>query len=342
MLRGPVRRQASIAGLLLLALLWPLRGFAEPADDQLVDVHPPIGVLGEIAHAQGDVMFSYRYFRKDLGGLMSGTTMLSAPPPGFTVIPTAMREDTHLLEVLWAPLALDEVTFVLALPYLDKEMDQVDVGTGSSYTTQSKGFGDFTITVLYRVVESERRRVHLNLGLSLPSGSTNESQVTPVSGGELERLPYAMQLGSGTVDLRPGVTYNETWKHMYWGGQVLGVLHAGTNSRGYRLGYSYQVSGWAGRRWADWVATAFRLDWRHWFDPDGADPLMMANRSPAENPNLQGGRRLDALFGVDFFLGKPLEGTRLSVEAGLPALQDLDGPQLRTRWVLTAGLQYAF
>lgn len=307
----------------------------------MADVHPPIGVSGEVAHARAPVMLSYRYLRHEFEGLMTDTAELDAPPPGFSVIPTAMRVDTHLLEVLWAPL--EEITFVLSLPYLDKELDQVHAATGLPFTTQAKGFGDFTITVLYRVFEDRRSRVHLNLGLSLPSGSTNESQITPVGSGNLERLPYAMQLGSGTVDLRPGFTYNGEWRSNYWGGQVTGVLHAGTNSRSYRLGNAYQVTAWGGRRWTSWLGTSFRLDWRHWFDPEGFDPLLQPLRSPAENAGLQGGRRLDTLFGIDlFFEGAGLEGMRLSIEAGLPAYQDLDGPQLRTKWMLATGIQYAF
>ena len=305
----------------------------------IADVHPPIGVQGDVAHAQGSVMFSYRYQRQDLSSLQIGTAIVTTPIQGFTVLPSAMHTNTNQFEVMWAPL--DEFTFVLSLPYLDKQMTQTDV-SGVVYDTTTAGFGDFTISVLYQVFQSERNRVHLNIGLSLPSGSITESEVTPVN-NTLERLPYMMQLGSGTVDLRPGVTYNGEWKGTYWGGQLSGVLHAGTNSQNYRLGDSYDVTAWAGRRWTSWFGTAFRLDWQHWFDPDGADPLMNPNESPADNPTMQGGRRLDALFGVDFYFeGELLKGTRLSVEAGLPAYQDLSGPQLRTRWMLTAGLQYVF
>ncbi len=333
---------------LIVALVGVLSGAtiaARPASSAetvtISDVHPPIGVFGDVAHDQGSVMFSYRYQRQDLGSLQAGTAVLTTPIPGFSVLPTSMYVNEHLFEVMWAPL--EEFTFVLGLPYLIKGMDQNVVATGLQYATRSEGFGDFLISVLYEVFEDERNRVHLNIGISLPSGTINASQVTPISGGNLELLPYRMQLGSGTVDLRPGATYNGEWKNTYWGGQFGGVLHAGTNSQNYRLGNEYDITAWAGRRWASWFATAFRLSWQQWFNPDGADPLMNPGESPAENPTLQAGQRLDAMFGVDFFFeGDLLQGTRLSVEAGLPAYQDLSGPQLRTRWLLTAGLQYVF
>ena len=304
-------------------------------------MHPPIGVHGDVAHGQGAVMLSYRYQRQSFAGLQVGEQELFGPAAGYAESPTALRQDAHWLELYWAPV--HEVTFVLTLPYLDKEMDQLVAATGLPYTSQAKGFGDFTMTLLYRVYDARHSRLHLNFGLSLPSGSTNESQVTPASGGVLQRLPYAMQLGSGTVDLRPGVTLNAHAADFYFGGQLGGVLHAGTNTRGYRLGNSYHVTGWAGWRVAPWLGTSFRLDWRHVFDPDGADPLLVPTRSPAEDARLLGGMRLDALFGADvFFDGAGLEGTRLSIEAGLPAYQSLDGPQLAADWLLTAALQYAF
>lgn len=325
----------------MLAALVTLHGAsaAAQAEDGRLDVndiHPPIGISGEVARENGGVVLSYRYQRQGYDGLQSGRTELSGPAPGFPVSPTALKADTHLLEVMWAPF--EEITFLLTLPYLDKELEQL--AAGSLTTTEAKGFGDFTITVLYRVFENPGHRIHLNLGLSLPSGSITESYVAPNQ--TLVRQPYIMQLGSGTVDLRPGATYNGLWRRTYWGGQLSGVLHAGTNSAGYRLGNEYQVTAWVGQRLTSWLGTGFRLNWQHWFNPDGFDPLIDQSTSPANDPTLQAGRRLDALFSLDLYLAGEFEGTRLSVEAGLPAYQFLEGPQLRTQWIVTAGLQYAF
>jgi hypothetical protein len=150
-------------------------------------------------------------------------------------------------------------------------------------------------------------------------------------------------LGSGTLSLRPGFTYNGLYRGTFWGGQLLGVLQAGTNSEGYKGGNQYEATGWLGQRWSDWFRTSFRLKWQQWFNPTGQDAQLVTALSPMDNPLLQAGQRLDALFGVDFYVvGGWLKGGRISIEAGLPVLQDLDGPQLRTDWLLTTGLQYAF
>lgn len=311
----------------------------------LPEVHPPIGVFGSTIHTRGDVMLSYRFNRSDYEGLMEGTRDITAAevPGEYDVIPTALRVTTHYFEAMWAPV--EEFTIVVTLPFYEKSLDwQPREGVaGNAQTTTVNGFGDISLNFLYRVFDDEGGRLHLNLGLGFPSGSTSESAVTPTSGDRLERLPYVMQLGSGTIDLKPGVTYNGYWRGMNWGAQILGVLHAGTNSENYTKGNEYSITGWAGRKWARWFGTAFRLAWQQAFNPEGFDDRMWTTASPLANPELQAFRRLDALFGFDFYVtGGRFQGVRLSVEAGLPAYQSVDGPQLRNRWSLTAGIQYAF
>lgn len=345
----PRRIIGNVSCVILLA--WASAGWAV-GDSRMPEVHPPIGVFGSTIHSQGDVMLSYRFQREDYSGLMVGTEDVSTEevandPAGYTVIPTALRVSRHNFEVMWAPV--EEFTLVLTLPFYEKELDwQQWTQMGgppavfvTQTTTKVTGFGDVALSFLYRVFEDTHSRLHVNLGLSFPSGSIQEASMIP-GGDQLERLPYVMQLGSGTIDLKPGVTYNGQFRATYWGAQILGLLHAGANSQGYTKGNEYSLTGWVGRKWTRWFGTTFRLAWRQAFNPEGEDPLM-TTKSPLDEASLQAWRRLDSLFGVDFYVtGGSLRGTRLSVEAGLPAYQSLDGPQLRNRWSLTAGIQYAF
>ena len=92
------------------------------------------------------------------------------------------------------------------------------------------------------------------------------------------------------------------------------------------------------------------MNWRQSFDIIGADPGlgMMGAVNPTADPSLRGLRRLDALFGVNFMpakiggRAKSLKGFRIALEGGLPAYQNLDGPQLGAGWMLTTGIQYSF
>jgi hypothetical protein len=342
----------SAPSISLLAALWaglaPPVAFAERLSAE--DVQPPIGVFGEAVHDSGQVKLSYRLQVENQEGLLQGSTriqpsQIEADYPGGS-IPLSFRSYAHVIELTWKPT--DILTVFVTVPFYERSLEQYVQATGQRYQQSVRGFGDVILNGLYAVFADDVHRVHLNLGLSLPSGSTNETAEAPVGiagvdAGSLQRLPYIMQLGSGTLSLQPGFTYSGRYRLTFWGGQILGVLQAGTNSEGYKAGNEYAISGWVGRRWTHWLRTSFRLKWHQWFDPTGAENQLDPDLSPLADPALQGGRRLDALFGLDFYVGGGrLKGSRISVEAGLPAVQDLSGPQLRTDWLLTVGYQFAF
>ena len=310
------------------------------------EVLPPIGVFGERVHGLGDVKLSFRYARVGKNGLLIGRDRID--PERFLLnssyreVPVTYSEDRISFEAAWVPTR--EITLVLRIPFVDKQaVHLIKEGGGTRpFETRATGFGDVNISLLYHVYEEDDNRLHLNLGLSLPAGSSSVSsgRSDPL---RLERLSYEMQLGSGTVDLLPGFTYNGQWKVLIWGAQLAGELRAGTNDEGYTLGNAYRLTSWIGVRWVEWMHAGFRTEWNQWFNPEGADALMDPAQSPIFDATKLAGRRLDALFSLDFYAPfGPLRGTRVSVEAGLPAYQSLDGPQLRTKWLMTVGLQYAF
>lgn len=64
---------------------------------------------------------------------------------------------------------------------------------------------------------AQRHCLHFNAGLSLPTGSIDKQDATPM--GPNSKLPYPVQLGSGTYDLLPGLTYNGQDRDLSWGAQ---------------------------------------------------------------------------------------------------------------------------
>ena len=150
-----------------------------------------------------------------------------------------------------------------------------------------------------------------------------------------------MQLGSGTFDLTPSITY--TMGHENWalGSQLNATLRLGRNSNDYSLGNAIALSGWGSYQLSDGISTSLRLNASQWGNIDGADNALNANLVPTSRTDLRGGKRVDALIGVDFSLPE-MQGHRLAVEGGAPIYENLDGPQLSTDWRLSAGWQLAF
>jgi hypothetical protein len=304
------------------------------------DGHAPIGVMGDHVHGQGEWMVSYRYMFMSMEGNRDGTDNLTTNDvlEDFMVSPEDMTMEMHMLGGMYAPT--DNLTLMAMVPFVSKEMDHITRG-GTTFTTNSQGLGDIKLTGLYQLFNKNRQSIHLNLGFSVPTGSIDERDDTPA--GDDVILPYPMQIGSGTLDLRPGITYLGQTDHWSWGAQANTVLRLGENDRGYTVGNRYQLTGWAARKLSDQFSVSLRLDGETWEDYDGEDSALNPNVIPTADPGLRGGTRLDLGIGTNlYFPNSFIPGGRLAAEFELPLYQSLDGPQLETDWQFTVGIQSAF
>ncbi len=309
------------------------------------DSHAPIGVMGDHVHKQGEVMLSYRYMRMFMEGNRDGTDTLTdrealnSPAGPFMVVPTEMTMEMHMFGAMYAPS--DRLTLMAMVPVISKEMDHV-TRMDTEFTTEAEDFGDVVLTALVPVGPLVGpHRMHLNLGLSVPTGSIDERDDTPA--GEDSLLPYPMQTGSGTYDLRLGATYLGQAERWSWGTQGLATLRLDENDRDYTYGDVWDLTAWLARAFGQQWSTSLRLAGTAWEDVEGRADELNPRMIPTADPDLRAGERVDALVGVNYYLpGGMLAGSRLALEAGAPVYQRLDGPQLETDWMLTGGLQYAF
>ncbi len=337
------------------------------ADDR-PDSHAPIGVMADHTHEAGEVMFSYRFMHMDMGGtridddpIAPDTIVTTVPnrffgrpgqPPTLRVVPLEMRMDMHMAGVMYAPT--DWVTLMAMGSYVTKEMPhrtyRGGMGTDvlGGFTTRPEGFGDTMLAALFPVIkrhdETSAFEVNLRAGVSLPTGSTTKTDevLTPMNMRVTQRLPYPMQLGSGTLDLLPGVTVKGHEGRLGFGVQYQGTVRTGTNDQGYRLGDTHMATAWGSVLAAPWLSLSARVSGRTTDDVRGIDPAIVAPVQTADPAN-QGGERLDLFVGANTIAtGGPLKGYRLGVEAGAPVYQHLNGPQLEENWQLTVGLQKAF
>jgi len=327
------------------------------------DSHAPISIMGDHTHGAGEWMLSYRYMFMEMDGMYSGSDAVS---PGqvfaanYTVTPTRMRMDMHMLGAMFAPS--DRVTLMAMLPYTSLEMDHrifpgaaplIALNGGSStFTTESDGVGDLKLSALLNLFKQDAHALHAGIGFSLPTGSIGEKDLVPGPGGRLPRqLPASMQPGSGTFDLLPSLTY--TYQQPCWsaGVQAHGVYRTGENWHDYRLGHQFGVDSWLAWRPLDWVSLAGGLAYR-WEGELSGLQSDLAFRPPFAPARLTvptafgtnyGGQRIEALVGANFLVPSgPLRGHRLAVDLRLPLWQEVNGTRLGVDYTLTAGWQYAF
>src|SRR5207249_10180696 len=113
---------------------------------------------------------------------------------------------------------------------------------GFPFTEHSAAVSDLQVLALYTVLGSvtKRHRLIINLGMSFPTGSIDEKNTIM---GQTFTLEYPMQLGSGTYDFRPGLTYLGESKKWAWGAETRTGLGCERSGRGYRLGIAHVLTG---------------------------------------------------------------------------------------------------
>lgn len=313
------------------------------------DGHAPIGVMGEHVHKQGEWMLSVRAMRMRMEGTKSGTTELTDAQvlQGFLVVPTRMDMDMLMIGGMFAPT--DRLTLMAMGMVQSNVMDHL-IRNGVTFRTRASGIGDSRLSGIYSLWrhQTPNRSHHLmaNFGVSLPTGSINNSDVTPAG---TVILPYPMQLGSGTVDLMPGLTYSGHSDRLSWGAQIRSTLRTGRNYRGYRLGNRFGIGAFAAVSPFDWISGSVRLNYEAHGNIRGRDQAfdgqVATNLVHTVRTDNKGGQHLDALFGINLVAPKDwglLAGHRLAIEAGLPLWENLDGPQMATEYQWTIGWQKAF
>lgn len=336
------------------------------ADHSTASDHAPIGVMADHRHGKGEIMFSYRYMRMVMDGSRIGTDSVTpeeivttvpnvfagtpGQPPTLRVVPTDMTMDMHMFGVMYG--LTDRVTLMGMTSYVRNEMDHITFAGGmgtdvlGEFTTSSDGIGDTIVGAIIGLDNGEKahRQINLNLGFSLPTGRIGfEDEVLAPNGmTPTLRLPYPMQIGSGTIDFKPGLTARDRFGDISIGGQLMGTIRLGENGAGYTRGSIGEFSTWVAYEPRPWVSVSGRLLGRKVGQIDGFDPLIVAPVQTA-NPDFQGGETLEALFGVNL-LGQTgyTRGHRLAFEFGFPLVRDLNGPQLETDYMFTLGWQRAF
>lgn len=326
--------------------------------------HAPISIMGDHMHEKGDWMFSYRFMRMEMKDNRDGTDGLSpdeisgdvanrffgvpGQPSTLRIVPTEMTMDMHMLGAMYAPS--DWLTLMVMANYLDNEMDHItfsgadpDLELGR-FTTETSGWGDARVSGLIRLFENENHHVHLNAGLSLPTGSIDETGeiLSPMNTRVTLRLPYAMQLGSGTFDLLPGVTYIGASGKYGWGAQYNGEIRLGENDEDYTLGNQHRIDAWVGYQWLDNLSGSLRVGLESEQKIDGIDSQIVGPVQTAD-PDNYGGRRVDVGLGLNYTLDfQSQQDHSISAEFTLPVYQDLNGPQLERDYGFVVGYRIGF
>src|SRR5262249_54240082 len=295
----------------------------------------PFGIMTGEA---GKWMVGYQFMHEKMDGSLVGTDDISVSEilKEFPNAPTGMTMDMHMWMIMYAPTEM--LTLSAMIPYVRKEMNMVDVD-GGHFVMRGNGIGDLELRPEYLILQTadKRHQLLLNGGIVVPTGSIDEKM-------DGFRVDYCMQPGSGTVSLLPGLTYLGQTTSWSWGADFKATVRLGRNDHNYRFGNRYESRAWVMRQLTSWLTVSTGVNGSVWENIEGADPELDPMMAQTTDPNLQGGKRLDASFGLTFCpmpcchggsrccstaVTRFLDGQQLFVEGRVPILQSLDGPQLQ-------------
>jgi hypothetical protein len=326
----------------------------------------PAGVSGAAMVGSGESMLMYMPMYMRMQGTYIGTdqvstpTILETPHSGMgkylSVVPNSMDVQMHMFGAEYG--VTNAFNIMVMGNYVDKSMTMTSYAEPmmggnpamgrtlyGARTNETDGLADVTVTGLVRLYDDRVNHIHINLGLSLPTGDITQqvTMISPMNGMPMTmRAMYGMQIGTGTVDFLPGITYTANKDLWSWGAAYRGRIALDDNGEGYRWGDLHEVTGWLGYTFIPGVTATARIAGSTQGKIDGSDPLI-AGPMQGTVPGYYGGQRIDLFGGVEiaghqFGLGN----TRLAIEAGAPVYQDLNGPQLGHDWQLNAALGVRF
>ena len=324
---------------------------------------PPAGIMfGHMLDKRGDFMAGYRFMYNWTGGNMRNGTHLASDQ---TIIdqgcggqdcqftPANMDMRMHMLDLMYAPTKWLNV--MLMPTFMDMDMNLRELSgvkdplrsvahrSHAGLVHETGALSDTYFSSLIKLVDIPGHRLHANLGMSAPTGKTNiEMRRSHTEEGGL--IHFGMQLGSGTWDFMPSLTYVGERSRWSWGAQVSGIKRLEEkNKSGYRLGDMVQATTWGGFDLTQWLTATVRgaYTWQDRIhrDFDGFNARM----GPMDFPRNYGGQFWDMGFGVNARIpAGRFAGNRLGVEWIQPISNDFNGFQLNRQGSLAATWSYHF
>jgi hypothetical protein len=305
------------------------------------DGHAPISIMTDHTHHKGGVMLSYRYMTMDMRQLRQGTDDVSTADghANYMVAPLDMTMNMHMIGAMYAPS--NKLTLMVIANYLENDMN-LQMRNGNTFNTNSNGFGDVSVNALYSLFNKNRKAMHAQIGVSIPTGSIDNKDVLPVSMGNAVQLPYPMQTGTGSFGAKLGLTYLGQCDTFSWGHQLNAMVNINDNDQDYKFGNQYKFNNWIAAKAGDNLSISLRLEGVLIDEIDGASPLLNPMMVTTADTTNSGGTFINSGFGLNYMIANGgLKGLRFATEISTPLYQDLNGIQLKQNYNLTFGLQYA-
>lgn len=316
----------------------------------------PAGVMISHVHPKKEWMLSYRFSQMNMGApIQNGTTISKTDVYNqYLMYTPSMQMNMHMLMGMVG--ITDRWTVMGMLHYMQNSMP-MEMMTNQDHSSHShshgndpssmvmhtSGLGDTKLYAMYGLIKTDRHQLVFSNGISLPTGNYKVTGITSDMLYEGKRYPYMMQLGSGSWEYLPNITY--VYQKSKWATsvQTSAIIRLNDNKLGYRLGNEWNSTAWVGYNWLEQLGSTLRIESSISEQIQGKDTQLYAYNELGANPANYGGTRLFAFIGSSYELDFSfLSGCRIAFEYGIPLYQQLHGLQNKSLNTWHASLNYSF
>lgn len=279
------------------------------------------------------------------------------------LVPTYMNMNMHMLDLM---VALTDWLNLMVMPqFMDMDMNlrslsgappvppggHVHTGTGHA----TGGIGDTGIYALIKLLNIPVHHLHLGVGVSAPTGDV-DIKLRRNHQQDEGHIHYGMQLGSGTWDFKPSLTYTGKHDDWFWGAQMNATKRLETrNATGFAFGDIFQTTAWTGYNLTHWLSASVRgaytvqggIHGRFDATPGVINGKLINDVNPKSGPmdfpGSYGGRYWDLGLGLNAVVPSGvLAGNRFGFEWLQPIISDVNGYQLNRDGALSASWSIMF
>ncbi|MCB1546988.1 MAG: hypothetical protein KDJ41_03980 [Hyphomicrobiaceae bacterium] len=322
---------------------------------------PPVGVPGASMPAPGKTvaMFTNRWLHLD--GTKAGTKDVSPewvvlngfnpnrPPVQYRRVPTSATihvQGFGLTHGLTPWLSVNVAgAYITKATRVTTFRGPAGTSVLGQRTDSTEGFGDTALGAAVRLWQGHGHRLHAGLSLSLPTGSITARirPLMPTGAIGNARAGYSLQIGTGTYDLLPALTFTGKQGRLGYGAAYRGrIALQDENSEGYRWGDMHMATAWLSYDVTRTLTGSLRIEATTRDAIDGRD-VTIAGPGVGANPLNTGGDRIDAYVGANLRGQVPGLGmARIGTEFGVPLYERANGIHLVRQWSfqLTGGLSF--
>jgi len=287
---------------------------------------------------------------------ISGTSQVSDEKvyTNYLMSPKKMLMDMHMLMAMYGITGNFSVMGMVNYNISSMQMNMIPTEShnhagmmnmqtrSNMMNSKTSGIGDIKLWLLYELYNHDGASLLLSTGISLPIGKTN------IYGGnntmyEGQKLPYMMQMGTGSMDIMPGITYLKKYDQLTLSTQALSIIRPFYNFSGYHYGNELQINAWAAYEILPSFSFSLRAEGYKAGNIKGNDAKISSEMEPASSAVNYGGARANGYAGINYYVNKNyIRNCKIGIEFGLPLYQNLNGIQLSTRYTLNARITKSF